>query len=92
MSNQKITTKDNSMQTSFFPEIKEAKKPKRKLAPSFKPYNNRQIQVIYDIEALIPENHEARIVDEFVEAVPDEQLFSHYKGGGRPSYHPKMML
>jgi len=41
---------------------------------------------------LIPENHEARVVDEFVEAVPDEKFFSHYKGGGRPSYHPKMML
>ena len=41
---------------------------------------------------MILENHEARVVDEFVEAVPDEKLFSHYKGGGRPSYHPKMML
>jgi len=92
MSNQKITTQNDNMQTSLFPELKENKKPKRKLAPSFKPYNNKQIQVIYDIEALIPENHEARVVDEFVEAVPDEKLFSHYKGGGRPSYHPKMML
>src|SRR5690625_461213 len=92
MSNQKITTQNDNMQTSLFPELKENKRPKRKLAPSFKPYNNKQIQVIYDIEALIPENHEARVVDEFVEAVPDEKLFSHYKGGGRPSYHPKMML
>lgn len=41
---------------------------------------------------MIPENHEARVVDEFVEAVPDEMLFSHYKSGGRSSYHPKMML
>ncbi|OQM44138.1 transposase, partial [Anoxybacillus sp. UARK-01] len=39
-----------------------------------------------------PEHHVARVVDEMVESVPDELLFSHYKGGGRSSYHPKMML
>jgi transposase len=32
------------------------------------------------------------VVDEMVEAVPNEQLFSHYKGGGRSSFQPKMML
>jgi transposase len=62
------------------------------LAPTFKPYNNRQIQIIYDLELLIPENHEARVVDEMVEAIPDEKLFSYYVGGGRSPYHPKMML
>ncbi|WP_407640130.1 IS1182 family transposase [Bacillus massiliglaciei] len=66
--------------------------PKRSLAPTFKPYDNRQIQMILDVEALIPEHHVARVVDEMVEAVPDEQLFSHYKGGGRSPFHPKMML
>lgn len=65
---------------------------KRQFPPKFKPYNNRQIQIIYDIESLIPEHHVARVVDEIVEAVPDEQLFSHYPGGGRSSFHPKMML
>lgn len=88
MSNQKITNKNDTMQTSLFPEISEEEKPKRKLTPTFKPYNNRQIQMIYDIE----EHHIARVVDEMVEVVPDEQLYSHYKGGGRASYHPKMML
>lgn len=48
--------------------------------------------MIYDIESLIREHHVARVVDEMVEAIPDKQLFSHYKGGGRSSYHPKMML
>jgi transposase len=43
------------------------------------------------LEALIPEHHVARVVDKMVEAVPDEQLFSHYKGGRSP-YHAKMML
>ena len=92
MSNQMITTENYNTQMTFLPETEEKKTPKRQLAPTFKPYDNRQIQVIYDIEALIPENHPARVVDEMVEAVPDEQLFSHYKGGGRSSFHPKMML
>src|SRR5690606_4687745 len=73
-------------------DVKKEKTSKRKLAPTFKPYNNRQVQVIYDIEALIPENHPSRIVDEMVASVTDEQFFSYYRGGGRASYHPKMML
>ena len=103
MSNQKTTIKNNTIQMTLFPDVnepklkheKEEKKAaisKRKLAPTFKPYDNRQIQVIYDIEGLIPENHPARVVDEMVESVSDEQLFAYYKGGGRASFHPKMML
>lgn len=77
---------------TLLPETEEKKTPKRQLAPTFKTYDNRQIQMIMDIEALIPEDHAVRVVDEMVEAVPDELLFSHYKGGGRSSFHPKMML
>ncbi|WP_373688719.1 IS1182 family transposase [Priestia flexa] len=77
---------------TLLPETEEKKTSKRQLAPTFKPYDNRQIQAIFDIEALIPEHHVARVVDEMVEAVPDKTLFSHYKGGGRSSFHPKMML
>ncbi|MCP1188636.1 IS1182 family transposase [Priestia flexa] len=79
-------------QLTLLPETEEKKTSKRQLAPTFKPYDNRQIQAIFDIEALIPEHHVARVVDEMVEAVPDKTLFSHYKGGGRSSFHPKMML
>lgn len=44
------------------------KKPQQEnLPPTFKPYDNRQIQVIYDIEGLLPENHPARVVDEMVD-------------------------
>ncbi|MCQ6274850.1 hypothetical protein JMM81_07695 [Bacillus sp. V3B] len=57
---------------TILPEIEEKKPPKRQLAPTFKPYDNRQIQVIFDIEALIPEYHASSVVDEMVEAVPDE--------------------
>jgi transposase len=93
MSNQMITTEDYNTQTTLPLDVNEEKSPtKRKLTPTFKPYDNRQVQVIFDVEALIPEHHVARVVDEMVEAVPDDVLFSHYKGGGRSSYHPKMML
>jgi len=92
MCNQMITTENYNTQMTLLPEIEEKEPRKRQLAPTFKPYDNRQILPIFDIEALIPENHVARVVDEMVEAVPDEHLFSHYKGGGRSSFHPKMML
>ncbi|KEF38794.1 transposase, IS4 family [Schinkia azotoformans MEV2011] len=92
MSNPMITTENYNTQMTLLPETDEKKKPKRQLAPTFKPYDNRQIHAIFDMEALLPEHHVARVVDEMVEAVPDEQLFSYYKGGGRSSFHPKMML
>ena len=92
MCNPKITNEDYNTQMTLLPETVEKKTQQRQLAPTFKPYDNRQIQMIFDIEALIPEHHVARVVDEMVEAVPDELLFSHYKGGGRSPFHPKMML
>ncbi|WP_253907677.1 transposase [Bacillus sp. WMMC1349] len=77
---------------TLLPETKKKRSRKKQLAPTFKSYDNHQIQAIYDLEQLIPEHHVARVVDEMVEAVPDEQLFSHYTGGGRSAFHPKMML
>ncbi|MFH5186941.1 transposase [Paenibacillus sp. TAB 01] len=65
---------------------------KRTLAPTFKAYDNKQMNMILDVEALIPVHHVARVIDEMIEAVPDELLFAHYTGGGRSAYHPKMML
>jgi transposase len=65
---------------------------KRNLIPVFKAYDNKQMHMIWDLEALIPIHHVARVIDEMIEAIPDQQLFAHYIGGGRSSYHPKMML
>ncbi|MCE5172034.1 IS1182 family transposase [Paenibacillus profundus] len=65
---------------------------KRDLAPTFKAYDNKQAQMILDLEMYIPAHHVARVIDEMIEAIPDQQLFAHYTGGGRSSYHPKMML
>jgi hypothetical protein len=76
MCNQMITTENYNTQLTLLPKTEEKKTTKRRFPPTFKPYDNRQIQMIFDIEALIPENHPARVVDEMVEAIPDEQLFS----------------
>jgi transposase len=92
MCNPKITTENYNTQLTLLPDTEEKKKDKRQLTPTFKPYDNHQVQVIFDIESLISENHVARVVDEMVEAVLDKQLFAHYIGGGRSSFHPKMML
>ncbi|MEK5230426.1 IS1182 family transposase [Lysinibacillus sp. FSL K6-0232] len=92
MSNQKITNEEYTTQTTLLLEVQEKPVSKRQLAPTFKPYNNHQSFFIYDLQELIPENHVARVVDEMIEDIPDELLFQHYLGGGRSSYHPKMML
>jgi len=45
-----------------------------------------------DIEILIPEHHLCRIVDLTVEKMNPNILLALHPGGGRPPYHPKMML
>ncbi|EIJ80626.1 hypothetical protein PB1_09707 [Bacillus methanolicus PB1] len=89
-----MTTNENyNTQLTLPLEVKEENiASKKQVTPTFKPYNNRQVQVIFDIQELIPEHHVARVIDEMVEAIPDEQLFQYYPGGGRSSFHPKMML
>ena len=79
MCNLTITTENNNTQTTLpLGEIKEIPPSKRTLPPTFKPYDNQQVQMIFDIQELIPEHHVARVVDEMVEAIPDENLFSYY--------------
>lgn len=59
---------------------------------TFKPYDPKQVHMILDLELYIPAHHVARVIDDMIEAISDQQLFAHYTGGGRSSYHPKMML
>ncbi|MEK4358805.1 IS1182 family transposase [Paenibacillus sp. FSL M7-1455] len=93
MRNQMTTTEQYTMQMILpLGDLEEKAVSKRSLAPAFKPYDNRQAQMILDLEMRIPTHHVARVIDEMIEAIPDEQLFAHYTGGGRSSYHPKMML
>lgn len=87
------TTKQYTMQPKLhLGEMEEKTRAKRELAPTFKSYDNKQVQMILDLEMYIAAHHVARVIDEMVEAIPDQQLFAHYTGGGRSSYHPKMML
>ncbi|WHY73227.1 IS1182 family transposase [Fictibacillus enclensis] len=93
MRNLTITTENYTTQTSLpLGGIQESSSTKRKLAPTFKPYDNQQVQMIFDLQEWIPAHHVARVIDEMVEGIPDDRLFSYYSGGGRSSYHPKMMV
>ncbi|WP_144463767.1 IS1182 family transposase, partial [Siminovitchia fortis] len=91
--NPKITNNEYNTQMSLPLEVKgEALVTKIHSAPKFKPYNNRQSFAILDVEGLIPDHHVARVIDEMIESIPEEQLAAHYSGGGRPPFHPKLML
>ena len=58
---------------------------------TFIPYDNQQTTVIFDIQDLIPAYHVARVIDQVIESIEDNVFFEHYNGGGRSSYHPKIM-
>lgn len=93
MRNLTTTTEQYTMQQTLpLGDVEEKAVSKRNLAPTFKDYDNKQAQMILDLEIYIPAHHVARVIDEMIEAIPDEQLVAHYTGGGRSSYHPKMML
>lgn len=51
-----------------------------------------QLVLPMDIEILIPKRHLCRIVDLAVEKMNPNLLALLHPGGGRPPYHPKMML
>jgi len=50
-----------------------------------------QLCLPMDLEAEIPANHVVRVVNEAVDRLSDAIFDSAYPGGGRPSYHPKML-
>jgi len=44
------------------------------------------------LDEFVPENHEARIINEVVDTIDLWPLLIKYEGGGAPAYHPAMML
>lgn len=54
-------------------------------------YNMDQLCLPMDLEEDIPENHLVRIVNDAVNRLDDRIFESAYPGGGRHSYHPKML-
>ena len=67
---------------------------KRKPAlPVFKPYVMNQIALMPpSYEEKIPADHLVRVVNTAVEQIDLSALLAQYPGGGRSSYHPKMLL
>ena len=44
------------------------------------------------LDEFVPEDHEARIINDVVDAVDLSPLLAKYEGGGAPAYHPAMIL
>jgi transposase len=44
------------------------------------------------LDDFVPEDHEARIVNEVVDAMDLSPLLAKYESGGAPAYHLAMML
>jgi transposase len=44
------------------------------------------------LDEFVPENHEARIINDVVDTIDLWPLLAKYEGGGAPAYHPAMML
>ena len=66
---------------------------KEHYAPTFKPYDNQQIQMILLILRIDPRHTMSHAwLMKWLRPFLMKVLFSHYKGGGRSSFHPKMML
>ena len=60
--------------------------------PTFKDYTMDQLQLPLSFEDFIPENHLVRVVNTIVDRLELAPLYDRYKTGGRPAYHPRMML
>ena len=59
----------------------------------FKEYNQNQLIFLPpNLDELIPPNHLVRVVSQAIDKIKIEPLLESYKGGGRPGYHPRMML
>jgi len=59
----------------------------------FKEYSQCQgLLLPPSLDEFVPENHEARIVNEVVDTMDLSPLLARYEGGGAPAYHPAMML
>lgn len=58
----------------------------------FKEYSQSQGFLLPpSLDEFVPENHEARIINEVVDTMDLSPLLAKYEGGGAPAYHPAMM-
>lgn len=69
------------------------RKKKKPSKPRFIEYNQHQVMLLPpSIEEMIPEKHIVRTVNRVIETMNIAALVKTYKGGGRSSYDPVMML
>jgi len=59
----------------------------------FKSYSPNQAMLLPpSLDEMIPSNHPVRVVNRVVDQIDIRPLIRTYKGGGRSSYHPRMLL
>lgn len=58
---------------------------------TFMRYEMNQLFLPMDLEELVPPNHVVRVINDAINKLSDELFLKHYSGGGRSSYHPKLM-
>jgi transposase len=59
----------------------------------FKDYTPQQTQLLPpSLEELIEPNHPVLVVNQVIDSISIRPLQEAYRGGGAPSYHPRMML
>lgn len=69
------------------------RKQRKPSEPVFKAYYQDQGWLFPpNLNEMIPENHLVRTVNAIVDRMDLTALYAKYKGGGRSSYHPKMLL
>ena len=61
--------------------------------PIFKEYAQHQMVLLPpSLEELIDKNHPVRVVNDVIEHINIDVLLKKYKGGGKTSFHPRMLL
>lgn len=86
---------NDSLFKEYIPSDSRNRKRKKKRAskPKFIEYNQHQVMLLPpSIEEMIPESHIVRTVNKVIKTMNIEALIKTYKGGGRSSYDPLMLL
>ena len=62
-------------------------------SPTFKPYHQNQLMALPPtFDELISPLHPVRVVNDIINRIDIDSILKQYQGGGRSSYHPRMLL
>lgn len=56
----------------------------------YKYYNTDRDQLTIRLESAVPQNHLVRLIDNFVDTIPLDNLLKNLANTGRPAYHPAL--